>query len=221
MRYNDLNLSKLKSLCHCEPRRRRGAAIYLDCFVAPSFCRRAPRNDNVQREYLFNNLNMRPFLVVAAACWILVNSLGCEAFVKKFTRKPKKEDMQKEEMVLAPQEYAGPQMSADDRYRQNLLFWRSWHDEIIESLSSSTNHKRQVYCAQKAKDNLMSLRPLLLENMRDQLDALIRELNSLENSIADDLYGRSTSSNRQSAENLKRKIIRAFSYKKVKDSLLQ
>ncbi|MBM3255730.1 MAG: hypothetical protein FJZ08_05460, partial [Candidatus Omnitrophica bacterium] len=57
---------------------------------------------------------------------LLVSFLGCEAFVRKFTRKSKKEDLHREEMVLAPQEYQKPKLSKEEEYRQYLLYWKSW-----------------------------------------------------------------------------------------------
>src|SRR3989338_3700293 len=81
---------------------------------------------------------------------LIFYSLGCEAFIRKFTRKPKKENMPKEEMVLAPEEYKAPEMSKEDLYRQHFLFWRTWQDELIASLNKEGNHKKQIDCINEA-----------------------------------------------------------------------
>ena len=47
---------------------------------------------------------------VSVSCSFLFTLIGCAAFVRKFTRKRKKEDLPQEEMVLAPEEWKGPQM---------------------------------------------------------------------------------------------------------------
>ena len=45
--------------------------------------------------------------------FLILNMIGCEAFVRKFTRKAKKE--QREEMVLVPQEYQKPKLPLKTR----------------------------------------------------------------------------------------------------------
>ncbi|MFA5150687.1 MAG: hypothetical protein WC433_07270, partial [Candidatus Omnitrophota bacterium] len=62
--------------------------------------------------------------------FLLFTLCGCEAFVRKFTRKSKK-DKVPVEMVLAPEEWKGPQMTKEEQYRQYFVFWQSWQDELI------------------------------------------------------------------------------------------
>lgn len=64
--------------------------------------------------------------------FLILNMIGCEAFVRKFTRKAKKE--QREEMVLVPQEYQKPKLTKEQEYRHYFLYWQSWQDELIGSL---------------------------------------------------------------------------------------
>jgi len=67
-------------------------------------------------------------------CCILLSVLsGCETMARKFTRKSKKPG-QPVQMVLAPEEYKGPDMSKEELYRQYFLFWKSWHDELENAL---------------------------------------------------------------------------------------
>lgn len=151
---------------------------------------------------------------------LLVTMLGCEAFVRKFTRKPKKENLPLEEMVIAPQEYKGEQMSKEELYRQYLLYWNSWQAELIESLVQGANHKRQISCADEAIKNLEQLKILLREEKQQQLDTYLNQLKELKNLIIEDVYGSSITANRLSAERIKRNILRGFSYAKIKDSLI-
>lgn len=153
-------------------------------------------------------------------CCILVFSLlGCDAFVRKFTRKPKKDNLEKEEMVLVPEEYQGPQMSKEELYRQHFLFWKSWHDEFIFVLVPNSNHKKQVDCVNEAIKNLNNLRTLLNDAGQKKLDVYIGRLSELKNSVAKDLYGASITKSRLSAERIKRDILRDFSYNKIKGFL--
>jgi len=159
-------------------------------------------------------------LILVSGFWLLVTLMGCDAFVRKFTRKPKKEDLPQEEMVLAPEEYKGPQMTKEELYRQYFLFWKSWHDELIESLSQHRSQKKQIDCMEEAIKNLVNLKALLNINMQKKLDVYLFELKELQNQINKDLYGNNAIINARSAERIKRDILRDFSYNKIKNYLI-
>jgi len=154
-------------------------------------------------------------IILVSGVWCLVSLIGCEAFVRKFTRKPKKENLPKEEMVFAPEEYKGPQMAKEELYRQYFLFWKSWHDELMNSLSGGANHKKQISCATEAIKNLVNLKTLLNEEKQKKLDIYISQLNDLKELVTKDVYGKNIAGNRQNAERIKSNIIREFSYKKI------
>ncbi len=156
------------------------------------------------------------FWLLAVICGLI----GCDAFVRKFTRKSKKENLPQEELVLAPEEYKGPKMDREDLYRQYFLFWNSWHDEFVASLSSDSNRKKQIECAEEAIKNLINLKPLLNEEKQKELDVYINRIKTLRDRISKDLYGGSVTANVQSAERIKRDILRDFSYRKIKDYLI-
>lgn len=159
---------------------------------------------------------LRPTLILL----FIFSNLGCEAFVRKFTRKPKKENLPKEEMVLAPEEYKVVSMSRQDLYQQYFLFWRCWQDELIEALSvNSTNRKKRIDCANEALKNLSQIRALLSTNLQGKLDIQIRDLSELRDLIRQDLYGSSINSHRQRAEKIRRNIFKDFSYNRTKGDL--
>jgi hypothetical protein len=153
-------------------------------------------------------------------CFLIFNLIGCEAFVRKFTRKPKKDDLQREEMVLVPQEYKKPQLTKEEEYRQYLLYWKSWQDELIESLSGNTNHKKQMGCVREALSNLVQLMSLLNAEKQKKLDVYITKLKELQDSIVKDIYCKGSSGHHYSAERIKMNILRQFSYPQIKDSLI-
>ena len=171
------------------------------------------RNCRLQRNFL------QAFLL-ATCCLLLATLIGCDAFVRKFTRKPKKEKVEEEVMVLAPEEYKGPQMTQEEIYRQYFLFWKSWQDELIISLSEGGNRKKQIDCTEEAIKNLQNLRELLQETKKKTLDVYINQLESLRDSIRSDLYGSNVAMNRQNAERIRRNTLRDFSYQKIKNDLL-
>jgi hypothetical protein len=152
------------------------------------------------------------------SCFLIINLLGCEAVARKFTRKSKKDELPKEEMVLVPEEYKS-NLTKEQEYRQYLLYWKSWQDELINSLSQGANHKKQIDCASEAIKNLMNLRALLNADMQKKLDGYIMQLENLKESILKDIYASSVVSSRMTAERIRRNILRDFSYNKIKDYL--
>ena len=152
--------------------------------------------------------------------WLLVFSCcGCEAFVRKFTRKPKKDLEHKAELVLEPQEYEAPRLSKEELYRQHLLYWRSWHDELIQALDG-TNRKKQLECAQEALDNLVLMRAMISAPYSEKASVYIKRLEAMRDQIGKDAYGRDASRHRSDAERLRAAILRELSYQKVKNFLL-
>jgi hypothetical protein len=146
--------------------------------------------------------------------------MGCEAFVRKFTRKPKNQDLLKEEMVLAPEEYSGPGMTKEELYRHYFLYWKSWQDELITSLYPGGNHKKQIDCVEEALRNLAKIKVLLGAEKTKQVDTYLTQLENLKDLISRDPYFNNTTNNRTKAEQLKRNILRDLSYSKIKDSLI-
>ncbi|MDD4939347.1 MAG: hypothetical protein PHE18_08730 [Candidatus Omnitrophica bacterium] len=150
----------------------------------------------------------------------LALSMGCDAFVRKFTRKPKKTGQRAEELVLMPEEYKPPQMTKEEAYRQRFLYWKSWHDELINALLTGASQKKQADCISEALKNLGDMRSALGEGSKIKLDIYIGQSENLRANIERDLYGNDLSQNRMTAERLKRGILRDFSYEKIKDDLI-
>lgn len=145
---------------------------------------------------------------------------GCEAFVRKFTRKSKKDNLPKEELVLEPQEYKAAIQNKEELYRKYFLYWRSWHDELLSALSYGGSHKKQLDCAAEAIKNLENLRPLLDEPALGKLGIHLQELKRITLQIEKDTYNNNSARSRGSLERLRRNILREFSYDKIKDHLL-
>ena len=158
-------------------------------------------------------------ILLVTSYLLLVTLIGCDAFVRKFTRKRKKENLPQEEMVLVPQEYKAPVVAKDELYRQYFFFWKSWHDELIQALTTGANYKKQIDCANEAIKNLQQLKSLLKPEKQKQLDAYINQLNDLKELIAKDIYGMRIAGSRLSAERIKRNILRDLSLPAIKDYL--
>lgn len=145
---------------------------------------------------------------------LIAGITGCDAFVRKFTRKPKKTDMRQEEMVLVPQEYK-PTMNSEQAYRQYFVFWKTWQDELIESLLQKRSQKKQIDCANEAIKNILSVKALLNKEKQNKLDIYITQLKELQEAISKDTYGTNTAGNAQAADRIKKNILRFFSYNKI------
>ncbi len=152
---------------------------------------------------------------------LLVTTIGCDAFVRKFTRKPKKENLTSpEEMILAPEEYRGAQMTKEEMYRQYFLFWKSWQDELITSLLERRSQKKYIACAEEAIKNLVNLKVLLNAEKQEKLDIYIKRLKDLRDSISQDLYDNNVTTHLQEAERIKRGILKEFSYQKISKDIV-
>lgn len=164
-------------------------------------------------------MNLKKFVVILSL-WSMVFSLfGCDAFVRKFTRKPKKDNLPKEEMVLIPEEYKGLEMPKDELYRQYLFFWKSWQDELIQALAGGASNKKQLDCANEAMKSLDKLKPLLDVQKQKQIELYIIQLDELKEAIAQDCYGVKNPTHRMNAERLRRNILRDLSLPKIKAHL--
>ena len=162
---------------------------------------------------------MRKPVIFIVGLALLINLVGCEAFVRKFTRKSKKEKAP-EEMVLSPEEWKGPKMTKEEMYRQYYTFWKSWTDELINALSQGMSLKKRNDCAEQANKNLLGMRAMLNETKQKQLDVYLKQVNSLTSAIKSDIYGTSNNSNRQTAERVRRNILQSFSYGDIKNDLI-
>ncbi|MCM8780056.1 MAG: hypothetical protein NC914_02780 [Candidatus Omnitrophica bacterium] len=162
---------------------------------------------------------IKQIALIVINCLLLVALIGCEAFVKKFTRKPKEE--KKEEMVLIPEDYTNS-MTPEERYRQYFLFWKSWQDELIVSLMENRSLKKRVGCAMQATKNLEELRKLLVDEDKQKLmDKYIAESKRLSDMISGDIYGNGANKHREKAESIKRNVVRDFTYSEIKNYIIQ
>jgi len=158
---------------------------------------------------------------LSIALFLILNLIGCEAFVRKFTRKPKEADRQ-EEMVIAPQEYKNT-LSHEEQYRQYFTFWKAWQDELLTAMDvtiEQTNNKKQIDCANEALKNLMSMKPLLNSGAQKKLDPYLSRSIDLRDALERDYYGLNVSLNRQEARRLRKDILQNFSFPDIKKDLL-
>jgi hypothetical protein len=145
--------------------------------------------------------------------------LGCDALLKKFTRKPKQGDLPQEQMVLVPEDYPSLFTSKEEEYRHYFLFWQSWQDELINALIDVKSHKKQLSCLDQAIKNILQVKRMLNEEKQKGLGVYIQQLDDLTSALSRDVYSQAANQYRNKAENIKRNILRYFTYSEVKEYL--
>ncbi len=159
------------------------------------------------------------FYVCLVSCFLFVN-LGCEAFAKKFVRKPKKDD-QPIEIILEPREYPQNPLPTEELYRQRFTFWKYWQDELINSLYPGGNRKKQLESVSYSIEFLNSLKMLLAEDLIERIDSEIVQLEKVKSRLestfitSDDLRRI-----KREAEKQKLRIDRDFVFSRIEESVL-
>jgi len=163
-------------------------------------------------------MRLKRIALVLVCCFLLLDLVGCESFTRKFTRKSKKSD-QAVEMVLVPEEYKGPNMTKEELYRQNFLFWQSWENELENALTQKSSLKKKIDCTQEALKNLVNMKNMLVTDAQKNLDLYINRTIDLLASIKTDVYGTNDSRNLGIAEGIKSDIHKGFIYPRIKNYL--
>jgi hypothetical protein len=165
-------------------------------------------------------MKLKDWFFISCVGLLVISLAGCDAFVRKFTRKSKKGDLPREELVLSPEEYHPPQISKEERYRQYYLYWKSWHDELLTSITERRNSKKQLDCAQEAIKQLEQMRGMLGPDKQKQLDVYLAQFNDIRDEVAKDIYNAGAPERYNRTERIKMNIQQHFSYAHIKNSLL-
>lgn len=152
-------------------------------------------------------------------CFLLLTTAGCESFRRKFIRKSKMPP-KKEEVVVTFQDYPDAPFPKDIVYKNYLLYWRSWVDELDVALVSGGSRKKRIDCAEQAIGNLVSMQQMLVEEKRPGLEKYIDELRDIKIKAASDNINE-VMANSLSSKLRRHKIVieRDFRYEKIKDTL--
>jgi len=162
---------------------------------------------------------VRNVVVFCCAVMLATGLCGCESFVKKFRREKLEDEHKNQEVVVAPQEYAGSSLSSREQYQQFFLLWKAWQDELVDSLYEGASLKLQLEAVKQAIRNLEGMARLLDEESTKALTIKLGGLKELGQSLAWDSYGLKVEQYRQQAEQLRNQITREFAPARVKDAL--
>lgn len=164
--------------------------------------------------------NIKKLFLIFFVFFLVFSLIGCEAFVRKFKRKPKKEALSQEEMVLQPIEYPISQIDKEELYRRYFLYVRSWQDELIESFNGHINRKKQSECIVQSIRNLNELKQLLKKEKQDTAELFISKLRDLQSALDKDVFNFNTAKIKSQVERLKKDIVLELSPDKIKEALL-
>ncbi len=165
------------------------------------------------------------FLAIALISFSLSCLSGCEALKKKFIRKHRGEEKEEVDVVFEPVEYPAQQYSNDELYQNHYLLWKSWKQELSESLDYDmgslvpiANAKKQIANSKEMIANLEAMKALLPEEQQKGLEKLIQKAKITNDKImAGNLNANGMNMLRGDLETLEKKVRDNYSYKKMKD----
>lgn len=159
-------------------------------------------------------------------CIILVSMIGslcgCATIKKKFTRK---KDQEKEAPVYYTEDFEQG-LFGFETYRHFYILWKAAQKQLIEELEQAqrgtTNKKALTHLAQDAHLNLLKMKGLLPEQKQAEIGPYILELEDIINQLRERRWSASSAFSMKKKLSLhKRAIETNFSYKKIKDSLVE
>ncbi len=129
-----------------------------------------------------DKVSLRKFrwLIIGMLIFLVGTTSGCEAFRRKFTRKKKEDPSQSQAgVIFDPIDYPDIVKSPAEIYRQHYSLWKVWHSDLSIVLENDANEKKVRYVLGQMKEHLTAMRALLKEDVRPQMDAYLKEIDSL------------------------------------------
>ncbi len=153
--------------------------------------------------------------VLVLACIFLIT--GCESLRKKFTRTKKKKDAQ-EVMIITPRDYSAHPFPNDVLYKQYFIYWKSWNQELVASLTDKESPKKVLSCVEQALVNLKKMSTYLKDEKAQELGVYIKETEDLKIEIIEARAMAPSQMNlfRYKAERILSRVNRQFDLTKMK-----
>lgn len=123
-------------------------------------------------------------ILYSTVVFLIISTLGCDSFVRKFTREKKRQEMI--EPVLSPEENAGLFYDNETKYKNYFAYWRAWHDELVQCMYQASK-KRKRYCANQAIENLQLMSALLTGPRQKEMNGYIEKMEKIRSDIESDL----------------------------------
>ena len=145
---------------------------------------------------------------------------GCETLRKKFTRKRKNKEST-ETVVIVPRDYSAHPFPNDVLYKQYFVYWKSWNQELVSSLSEAENYKKIDECVDQSLANMKKMQAYLKEEKGKEFEVFVKKTEVLKEEImaAKNMPPSRMNILRYSADRILSNVNRNFDLKKMKDHL--
>ncbi len=160
---------------------------------------------------------MKRKMMMGLAVFLVLGLVGCETLPKKFIRK-KKEPLHKPSVVFLDEGASQKQFSNEYYYKTHYTLWKTWHDDMLDSLSGNSKKLRRA--SQEAFSNLEQMSRYLQPEKQTQLMILVNEVDGYRKKFEQGSLSQSTeNAMRSEIEKTKRLVANDFYYDKVKGEL--
>lgn len=163
---------------------------------------------------------LKIFLALNLLCIVTVFSSGCEPLRKKFTRKKKGEQKQETVPVLTPIDYPPSRHSVKERYQYHYSLWRVWDKELMQTMDHKASDKKQRYLLEQIIVQLNEMKKWITSEKQSPLEALIRDLQQIQDRMAEPRPLRSRSSLKKKLELNAKKIRQNFNPSLLQDHFI-
>ncbi len=152
-------------------------------------------------------------IVIFVLC---INILGCSTLREKFVRKKEPEEVKP---IVNIEEYSN-KINTKELYKKHFVFWKYWHEELINVLGG--NKKKQKQCYNEILAELKAMASYLQQQKAEILQGYIKEIEELENDVNSPVLSQVEVHRIKIAlKQYKRIIDNEFSLYKVKDWILE
>ena len=160
---------------------------------------------------------MRRLLAVILAAAMAGSLAGCSAgWRKKFIRKSKNPRTAQAILILQPDQTAV--MLAADRYREHFAFWKSWHDQLLDSFGQLK--KRDLANLNGAIGELRSMQEVLTGEPVDRLKEILVKLDDMEERWSIAPTPAHPVADRTSLESIQREVGKKYHYSNIKQTVI-
>ena len=140
---------------------------------------------------------------IIAILFFLITLIGCQIL-------PKKAEFKKEPEI----EISEKEISPFNQYQSAYIYWKSWHQELIERLGVNTLKDKQ--CFKQTIENLERMANFLDKEQKEKLSVYISSLSEIKQKMEKKTQSSSKIYNfKKELEKIEREIKREFAPQKV------
>ncbi|MDP2654013.1 MAG: hypothetical protein Q8Q08_08285 [Candidatus Omnitrophota bacterium] len=164
---------------------------------------------------------VRVFGILFLAGAVLMTAAGCEPLRKKFVRKKKADQSQREELqpILDPIDYPDQMATPAELYRQHFAFWQVWSRDLLTDLEEGASDKRILFALAKVRVEVEEMGKLLTGSKQQSLARLGEQLAGVENDLKFSSAVRGRETIKRELESIGRAVREGFRFADVENSL--